>query len=179
MGTIVGIGDFSTGIELSARSAICIRMPGTANRVNTVLFEKDADRPISPASITKLLTALTALKVAAEREIPTSVPLTVLPVDIAQGSGQNVDVGDRFSLRHGLANLLLASSNTTANVIARALGIELLDGKFGLDPVARFIAEMNSVAVGLKMDKSHFLNAHGLAQRGQRSTARDLAHLVT
>ena len=106
--------------------------------------------------------------------------MVVLPGDMASGSGRNLSAGDRFSFRDGLANLLLASSNVTANVIARTFGAILSekDGAPVADPSERFVREINLVATGLGMTVSRFLNPHGLPVRGQRSTARELSLLV-
>lgn len=166
--------------ELTAKSAICVEVREDAPGSIVVLHEKDADKPIAPASIVKLLTAVTALRIAGDRGIPPSVELVVLPGDMAAGSGRNLSEGDRFSFRDGLANLLLASSNVTANVIARTFGAILSEkeGARHADPSERFVREINLVAAGLGMTISRFLNPHGLPVRGQRSTARELALLV-
>jgi len=165
-------------ITLNCKSAICVLVSGEAS--GTVLYEKDADRPLYPASITKLLTAITALKIAQGKGIRASIRMTVAAEDVAEGSGQNLREGDIVLLRHGLANLLLASSNVTANLIARSMGAILARDEEGssVDPMMRFIAEMNAVAASLHMAGSHFLNPHGLGAKGQRSTARDLGLLV-
>jgi len=176
---VLGVSD---NVELAAKSAICIRMADGVAGLFTTLYEKDVDRPISPASITKLLTAATVLRISCTMGIPITTQLSVLPSDIVEGSGKNLREGDRLSVRHGLVNLLLASSNVSANVIARSFGSILLreeqEGTASGDAMERFVAEMNSVAGDLRMSASRFLNAHGLAIRGQRSTARDLSRLV-
>lgn len=179
MGSTVGMHGPPTGVELSAKSAICVYVPGNSIG-NEILHEKDADRLITPASIIKLLTAVTAVRVAGARGLPSSFELTVLPSDSVEGSGRNVQGGDRFSLQDGLANLLLASSNVSANAIARTFGAILLrdETKLAADPVDRFVCEMNSVGISLRMTASRFLNPHGLPEGGQRSTARELALLV-
>lgn len=168
------------GVELTARSAICVQVPRDGAGPPVVLHEKDADRPVTPASITKLVTAVTALKIADERGIPTSAELTVSSNDNAEGSGRNVREGDRFTFRDAMANLLLASSNVSANVMARTFGTILLkeEGESSVAPTGRFLGEMNAVAGDLQMATSRFLNPHGLAIKGQRSTARDLSLLV-
>lgn len=174
--------DVVDNVSPSAISAICIRLAGGVYSPLTTLFEKNADRPVSPASITKLLTAVTALTVCHANGISLAKELSVLPEDLVEGSGNNLRADDRLSVRHALINLLLASSNVSANVIARSLGSILLSGQktrpSALNAQSSFIDEMNSVAARLQMQSSRFLNAHGLAVKGQRSTARDLSLLV-
>lgn len=166
----------------SAMSAICIRLADDLETPLMALYEKNADRPVSPASITKLLTAVTALTICHSKNISMGHQLSVLPEDLVEGSGNNLRADDRLSVRHALINLLLASSNISANVIARSFGAILLSNGAheisALNAQSRFIDEMNSIATRLQMNSSHFLNAHGLAAKGQRSTARDLSLLV-
>lgn len=168
------------GVELTARAAICVQVPRENAGPLVVLHEKDADRPVTPASITKLVTAVTALRIADGKGIPHSAELTVTSDDNVEGSGRNVREGDRFTFRDAVANLLLASSNVSANVIARTFGTILLkdEGESSVAPIERFLGEMNAVAGDLRMATSRFLNPHGLAIKGQRSTARDLSLLV-
>jgi serine-type D-Ala-D-Ala carboxypeptidase (penicillin-binding protein 5/6) len=166
----------------SAISAICLRLAEGSENRPTTLFEKNADRLVSPASITKLLTAVTALTICQSKGISIVKELTVLPEDLVEGSGNNLRQEDRLNARHALINLLLASSNISANVIARSFGTILLAdcavAPSASDAQGRFIDEMNSIAARLQMSSSRFLNAHGLAVKGQRSTARDLSRLV-
>ncbi|MBB3909616.1 D-alanyl-D-alanine carboxypeptidase family protein [Sphingomonas desiccabilis] len=167
-------------IGLAAKSAVCIQVPPAATGSIVTLYERDADRPMSPASITKLLTALTALKVAKSKGASLSDGVQVVSRDLVGGAGQNLLEGDRLSFHDSLANLLLASSNVTANAIARTFGELLAEPRNcqGGDATQRFVTEMNSVAADLGMKISRFLNPHGLAVRGQRSSARDLSLLT-
>ena len=175
------ISGVSNDIVLAAKSAICVRMVGGIAGSLTTLYEKNADKPTSPASLTKLLTAVTVLRISRAKGIPITTQLTVLHSDLVEGSGRNLREGDALSVRHALVNLLLASSNVSANAIARSFGAMLLCGEqdaASSDAVDRFVVEMNSVAADVGMSASRFLNAHGLAVVGQRSTARDLSRLV-
>lgn len=180
MGPTAGKHRSEAGVELSAKSAICVQVPHDGSGSPLVLYEKDADRPVTPASITKLVTAVTALRLADERDILSSAELTVSSDDNVEGSGRNVREGDRFTFRDAMANLLLASSNVSANVIARTFGTILLkeESESSLAPIERFLGEMNAVADSLQMATSRFLNPHGLAIKGQRSTARNLSYLL-
>ncbi|WP_158681523.1 D-alanyl-D-alanine carboxypeptidase family protein [Microbulbifer pacificus] len=167
-------------IDLTAKSAICVLLSKGADKPFLSIYEKHADLAITPASITKLLTALTAIKIASENKIPTSYNLTVSHSDNAGGSGRNLVPGDKISFLDGIANLLLTSSNITANVIAREFGsiLQVMNPKTLLNPVNRFVEEMNSVSNHLQMKHSKFFNPHGLDTKGQRSTARDISVLT-
>ncbi|MCL1960322.1 MAG: hypothetical protein FWG56_00745, partial [Desulfovibrionaceae bacterium] len=162
---------------ISAASAICVLLTDSAA---TVIHEKDADRVMAPASITKLLTALVAVGIAEKTGRADTMILEMTREDEAAGSGHNLLAGDRLSFSDSLANLLLPSSNMTANMMARTFGQLLLELEPNAwrTPMERFVAEMNATAQRLNMSSSHFLNPSGLAAPGQRSTARDLSLLV-
>lgn len=163
---------------LTARGAICVQISPALRGSVAILHEKTPDRPAPPASITKLLTAVTVLRILERKNLSLSDELTVEANDDAEGSGRNLQAGDRLSIADALANLLLASSNSCANALARAFGA-MLPKAAAPAPTARFVAEMNVVAASLGMERSHFHNPHGLGARGQLSTARDLSYLVT
>ncbi|MCC2975393.1 serine hydrolase [Sphingomonas sp. PL-96] len=180
MGEPAGARSAGPDVALSARSAICIQLSRGLPGSFVILHEKDADRPAPPASITKLLTAVTALHILDRGNMPAPPELVVEAGDLAEGSGRNLRAGDCLSFQDMLANVLLASSNIGANVLARHFGRMLLQQEraAGIAPIDRFVREMNAVAQSLRMKRSHFLNPHGLGARGQHSTARDLSQLV-
>ncbi|WP_406827485.1 D-alanyl-D-alanine carboxypeptidase family protein [Microbulbifer sp. ARAS458-1] len=167
--------------SLTAKSAIGVITSENNTGTTLCFYEKEADRPISPASITKLLTALTAVKTIINSNIPIDSHLKVLESDDAEGSGRNLKAGDQITFLDCIANLLISSSNISANVIARELGDVLLatDPRSARNPTDRFILEMNRIARQLKMENSRFSNSHGLAHKAQYSTARDLSRLVS
>ncbi|GAA0683879.1 D-alanyl-D-alanine carboxypeptidase family protein [Vreelandella titanicae] len=166
--------------DLAAKSAICLQLPHNSTGSDVIIYEKDADKAMAPASIVKLMTAIVAIEMASNFQLPKSFKLEMVPEDDVEGSGRNLHAGDRLSLGDSIANLLVPSSNVAANLIARTFGQMMLGSKTctSHDAVQRFVAEMNTTARNLGMTKSQFLNPHGLAVRGQRSTARDLSLLV-
>ncbi|MBP2542219.1 D-alanyl-D-alanine carboxypeptidase [Agrobacterium tumefaciens] len=166
--------------DLAAKSAICLELAHNSAGSDVIIYEKDADKAMAPASIVKLMTAIVAIETASDFQLPKSFKLEMIPEDDVDGSGRNLHAGDCLSLGDSIANLLVPSSNVAANLIARTFGEMLLGSKTGTssDAVQRFVAEMNTIARNLGMTKSQFLNPHGLAVRGQRSTARDLSLLV-
>src|SRR5690606_9883599 len=96
------------------------------------------------------------------------------------GSGNNISIGDTFSLHDAIANMLLPSSNVTATVVARTFGQLLLndEGSPEGNAVTRFISEINAKAAAIGMVSSHFNNPHGLPVGGQTTTSRDMSLLL-
>ena len=80
-------------------------------------YEYNPDKHFLPASTTKLLTALCAYDVCG-----LNGTVTVKPIDIALGSGSLYSIGNTFSMSDAVQIMLMESSNTLANAIARTCG---------------------------------------------------------
>ena len=88
---------------------------------NTVLFEKNADEKLYPASITKLMTALLVLEKADLND--TVVFSKTAVTNLESGAVTlNLQEGDRVSVRDCLYGLLLKSANEVANGLAEHVG---------------------------------------------------------
>lgn len=142
------------------RGASALVMDAETGRV---LFEKDADRRMYPASTTKIMTALLALEYGHLDETVT-VPkqITKLPKD---SSLVPLKAGEKLSLLNLLYGLMLPSGNDAAVAIATHVS----------GSVEKFVARMNERAAELGCQDTHFKNPHGYMQEGHYTTARDLA----
>lgn len=162
--------------EVSAVSACVINL--NANAQNNILFDKNIYSLVSPASITKLLTLMTACRFL--RDFSSEV--TIIDQDITPGSGNNLKAGDVVSVLDLFKNTMLASSNTSATVISRVVGeyiqrtqVYILGESF----LESFMREMNNAAFDIAgMQYSVFVNPHGLYHKNQYSCAYDLALLI-
>ena len=143
---------------VSAQSAIMMHDSGE------VLYEKAADEPRLIASTTKLMTALVVLEhCALDEEV--EIPAACCGLE---GSSVYLSPGQRCTVRELLLGLLLASANDAAAALAcHVAGDE-----------AGFALLMNEQARALGMDRSAFVNPHGLDAEGHYATARDLARLM-
>ena len=128
-----------------------------------ILFAKNPDKWMHPASTTKMVTLLTALELKGTQldELATISPYATS----MEESNLGVQVGDQITLEGVLEGMMVASDNDAAVVIA-----ENVSGS-----VANFSKDMNRVAAKAGAKNSVFLNPHGLTQMGHHSTARDLA----
>lgn len=162
---------------ISAQAAMVIRLPVTGTP--RTIFAKNPHARFAPASLTKLLTVMTALDLASRFGNPSDIVLEMREGDEAKGTGNNISAGDRLSFQDAVANMMLPSSNVTANVVARTFGQLLLDyeGRRA-NPVRRFVRAMNATAAGLEMMDSVFRNPHGLKDAAQVTTAADMAKLL-
>ncbi|MGQ0746545.1 serine hydrolase [Acinetobacter baumannii] len=153
-------------ITATSAGLVPIDLSGNAN-YSGLLFSKSISTSIAPASVTKVMSVIVAL----ESGMTLNTLLTVAAGDIATGSGNNLLEGDQITLLDALFNMMLPSSNTSANLVARSVG-EFLGGD-----TATFISRMNSKAVDLGMTGTTFKNPSGLAASGHASTVSDLLKL--
>lgn len=128
-----------------------------------VLFNKNIHTRLSPASTTKIMTALVA-----EQHFKPGDILTVVPQSLVEGSRMGVGVGERLSFRSLLYGMLLNSGNDAAYTIA-------LNYPGGFDS---FIAKMNEKAVELGLTNTHFKNPAGFDDPQHYSSAFDLAEIA-
>lgn len=132
-----------------------------------VVYAKNAEQTVYPASLTKIMTCLVALKYAGDVLDSMKVTVSETAVEgIAEAGGiVRLKVGETMSLRSCLYYLMVVSSNEAANVIAEAVGGSIPD----------FVNMMNETAKSLGCTGTHFTNAHGLHDSGHYTTARDLS----
>ena len=154
----------SEAIETQARQAILIDFD-TA----TVLYEKNADERMAPASLGKMMTAYLAFEAIRDGRLSLDRKLTVSEhAWRARGSRMFLEPGDRVAVEDLLRGLIIQSGNDAAVVLAEALA--------GSEPA--FADEMTAKARALGMTNTHFANASGWPQPDHYSTARDLATLA-
>jgi serine-type D-Ala-D-Ala carboxypeptidase (penicillin-binding protein 5/6) len=153
-------------VPLSARAAIVIDVDAGA-----VLFERDADEPLQPASTIKIITALTVLRHATLEEVIRIEESDV--VDPVAESSMGLQAGDMLTIYNLLVGLMLPSGNDAANALARHVGGRL-PADLGETPQDRFVAEMNAVAAEIGMNGSHLSNPSGHDRDDQSVTARDM-----
>lgn len=129
-----------------------------------VLYEKSADEKCAVASTQKLLTAL-CVTAAGNLDKPVVVAKTDTYVEPTK---LYVKPGETYTRRELLKALVVKSGNDIARVLARD----------NAGSQVKFSAVMNARARSYGMRNSNFLNAHGLTENGQFSTARDVSILA-
>ncbi|MBA3867026.1 MAG: D-alanyl-D-alanine carboxypeptidase [Solirubrobacterales bacterium] len=133
-------------------------------RTGDVIVSHAGARHLSIASTTKLMTAYVALK-----EEPLDKIVRGQPYEPEYGESlMGLRVGQKISIRDLLYGLILRSGNDAANTLA----IDVAGS------VPRFVAEMNRYAAALGLSDTHYANPVGLDQKGNYSSALDLATLT-
>lgn len=134
-----------------------------------VLAEKDADKPVEPASITKLMTAYLVDKAIAEGDLKLDELVTISEKAWRmKGSKMFVEVGKKISVEDLMKGLIIQSGNDATIALAEHIaGTE-----------SAFAGYMNHQAQVLGMTNTQFENATGWPSKGHYSTARDIAILT-
>lgn len=134
-----------------------------------VLYQSSADSPKYPASLTKMMT-LYMLFEAIERGDLTLDSKLVASKRAAQQPATNLALkpGSTLTVDEAIRALIIRSANDVATVVAETLG--------GTE--SGFAQMMTKRAHELGMANTTFRNASGLPDKGQKSTARDLATLA-
>jgi len=150
--------------ELTAKAYILIDM-----ETGQVLAEKDADAQRSPASTTKIMTALVALENAnlEDEMVASQNAINSVPYDYVRAG---IKIGEVLKLENLLDLMLITSANEASNIIAENVS---KDGT-----MAGFTEMMNKKAAELGLTGTHFTNSSGLEEEGHYTTARDLAILA-
>jgi D-alanyl-D-alanine carboxypeptidase (penicillin-binding protein 5/6) len=130
-----------------------------------VVWERAADAPLAPASLTKIMTALVLLDHNFTADSVVTISRRAAAISGAQiglRAGQKMTAGDLFTA------MLVRSANDACTALAEH------DGK----TVEAFVARMNERAAAMHLSATHFVNPCGLDAPGHRSSARDLFQLT-
>ncbi len=155
------VSAFADGITISAKSAILIE-----RSTGRVLFENNADAPMPPASITKIMTLLLVMEAIEEGKLTYETEITASEHACSMGGSQIwLEPGEVFTVHELLKASAVASANDACTALAEAVS--------GSEEA--FVALMNERAAQLKMTNTVFKNCTGLDAAGHVSTARDIA----
>lgn len=152
------LGETWAGPQISAPAAVIYDVDS-----GQVLFGRNAHQRRPPASLTKIATALVALRrLGLARQVTVGSEVTV------GGMRIGLTPGDTVSVEALLYGTLLNSGNDAAAALAVAAA----------GSQERFVEEMNALAAELGLQDTHFANPHGLDAEGHYSSAYDLALLA-
>ena len=134
---------YGADLSLSAQSAVLMCVES-----GEILFERNADKRLSMASTTKIMTSLLALEAGTpEREIVVTEKMVAV-----EGTSMGLQAGDSVSLRELVYGMLLQSGNDAANTVAYVIG----------GSPEGFAAMMNARADEIGMKNTNFVTASGL-----------------
>lgn len=146
--------------DLNAQSAILIDM-----KTGKVIYEKNSNAKMFPASTTKILTAIIALEQCEDLSEVVTVPHEAIAPITLEDSHMGILVGEQLTLEQLINGMLIYSANDAANVLAIHIA-----GSF-----ESFAQMMNEKAQSLGAVNSHFVNPHGFHNDDHYTTASDLS----
>ena len=131
-----------------------------------VLYEKDADKKLAPASLTKIMTMLLTMESLESGKINYNDKVLISKNAASMGGSQIfIEANSRVSVKDLIRGISIASANDAAVALAEKIG--------GTE--ANFINMMNDKAKELGLSNTTFKNPHGLDEDGHMTTARDLS----
>ncbi|WP_407921125.1 D-alanyl-D-alanine carboxypeptidase family protein [Brevibacillus migulae] len=146
--------------QVNGESAILIDA-----KTGTIIYEKNANTPMYPASITKIATGIYAI----ENGNPDDVVTVSKNARYVEGTRVYLGEGEQVPLRKLEYGLLMHSGNDAAIAIA-----EHMEGS-----EAKFAEKLNQyLAETVGVEKTHFTNPHGLHDENHYTTASDMAKIA-
>lgn len=130
-----------------------------------ILYQRNPDLPVAPASLTKLMTMYLTLDAVRKKRISLNQKILITPQAAnAGGSAMRLAAGEKVPVVRLLAGMAVSSGNDAATALAAHLG----------GTTAKFVSQMNAKATQLGMKNTRFKNPTGLPAAGQKTSARDL-----
>ena len=155
-----------TDFEVSAEGAMLVSLD-----TGGVLYQKNIDQRLYPASLTKIMTAVLIIENTPDldKEIITVSKEALELLLGTDSSTTGLKEGEELTARQLLHHLLMASGNDSANAAAEHYGGGNID---------RFVQMMNQRAAELGMTGTHYVNPHGLHDEDHYTTVEDMYKLV-
>lgn len=145
-------------VDIDATAAILIEAD-----TGMVVYEKNADARMYPASTTKILTTYLGILMGNMDE---TVTASETCLQLEEGSSKiPLSLGEEINFRDLLYATMVKSGNEGANLIAETIG----------GSIEGFVALMNSYVESLGLVNTHFMNPNGLHNGDHYTSARDLA----
>ena len=149
-----------SGIDITANAAMLVSMD-----TDEVLYEKNADKQVYPASITKIMTALLMLE-SDKYDPDAKIAMSEQALDLISGTGSSVSLlraGEEITQLDLVYMVLMSSYGDCALLAAEYYG----------GSAENFVAMMNSRATELGLTNTHYENPIGLHHQENYTTARD------
>lgn len=136
------------------------------NKTNKVLYSKNENKKIYPASTTKILTAILAIENSNLDDKVSASYDAVMSIEDGYSTA-NINIEEELTVEQLLQVLLVYSANDAANILAEHVG----------GSIESFVAMMNTKLNELSLENSHFTNVYGKHDENHYTTAHDLAYL--
>lgn len=154
-------------LQVGGKSAVLMDLA-----TGTVLYAQNANEPLAPASVTKVMTMLLVMEAIDSGKIRWEDPVTTSEAAAAKGGSQiYLKVGETMTVTDMLKSVAVSSANDCACALAEHIA--------GSEEA--FVQQMNRRAQELGMENTHFVNCTGLDDseeaRQHRTSAMDIARM--
>ena len=151
--------------DIQARAALLVDAES-----GHVLYEKNADQALSPASLTKIMVALLVLEAVKDGELKMDEEITATASSLAgltpDSSTADIRAGEKLTVENLLYCLLLVSANEVGDIFGERL----------CGTADKFVEKMNQRAQELGCTQTHFINTSGFPDH--QSSARDIYFMI-
>lgn len=155
------VPDSSAALHPAAKSALIMEA-----KTGTVIYEKNADERLRPASVTKIMTLLLIFEGLEKKQYTLDDVVTVSEHAAGMGGSQvYLEPGETQTVNDMIKCISIASANDASVAMAEFVA--------GSEPA--FVEQMNAKAAELGMKNTTFVNCCGLEAEGHLTTARDIA----
>ena len=137
------------------------------NKTEKILYDKNANEKMYPASTTKIVTAIVVLEHCDLNETVTVSYDAAMSIPDGYSSA-SLQVGEQLTVEQLLELLLVHSANDAANVLAEHTG----------GSIESFVSMMNTKVNELGLSHTHFTNTFGMHNDNHYTTAQDLAMIM-
>lgn len=150
--------------ELAPNAKAAVLMEASTGEI---LYEKNSEEQLEPASITKIMTMALVLEQVEQGNLKYEDIVTASEHAKEMGGTQiNLDVGEQMTVYDLMMSVAVASANDAAVALAEHIG-------GGSESV--FVEMMNQKAKELGMEHTRFVNPNGLPEEGHLTSAEDIA----
>ena len=157
----IGIKVNAQELTMGAKSSILMEYS-----TGKVLYEKNSNERLAPASMTKIMTMLLTMEAIDEGKLSFDTMVNISSNAAAMGGSQMfLEANTSVRLEELLKGISIASANDAAVAIAEAVG----------GSEENFVKMMNDKASELGLNNTNFKNPHGLDTEGHYSSAHDMA----
>jgi D-alanyl-D-alanine carboxypeptidase (penicillin-binding protein 5/6) len=158
-----GAGESAPQVDLAPNASSAVLMDADTG---TVMYEKNKDQKLPPASITKIMTMLLIMEALDQGQIKLDEKVRTSEYAASMGGSQIfLEPGEEMTVEEMLKGIALASGNDASVALAEKIA--------GSEEA--FVAKMNAKAKQLGMQNTHFVNVNGLPADNHYTSAYDIA----
>ncbi|MBE6140317.1 MAG: D-alanyl-D-alanine carboxypeptidase [Firmicutes bacterium] len=156
-------GNVAASVDYAPNAKSAILMDWQTGKI---LFEKNANEKLPPASMTKLASMLMIMEAIDQGNLKLSDTVTISEAAASMGGSQVfLEAGETYTVEDLLKGIAIASGNDAVVAMAEKIG----------GSEEEFVQMINERLKEIGATNTHFVNAHGLDAEGHVSTAKDMA----